>query len=49
MEMRVVADRLLDRCPRLRLDPEAVERDDPHIHGETFRSPTSLPVVFDAA
>jgi cytochrome P450 len=48
MEMRVVVDRLFDRCQNLRLDPEALERDDPHIHGETFRSPTSLPVVFDA-
>jgi hypothetical protein len=42
-------NRLLDRCPNLRLDPEAVERDKPHIHGATFRSPTTLPVVFDAA
>ena len=46
MEMRVAVDRLLDRCPNLRLDPDAVERDDSHIHGERFRSPTSLPVVF---
>ena len=49
MEMRAAVNRLLDRCPNLRLDPHAVERDDPHIHGETFRSPTTLPVVFDAA
>ncbi len=49
MEMRVAVDRLFDRCPNLRFDPHAVERDDPHIHGETFRSPTSLPVLFDAA
>jgi cytochrome P450 len=49
MEMRVGVNRLLDRCANLRLDPEAVERDDPHIHGEVFRSPTSLPVLFDAA
>jgi cytochrome P450 len=48
MEMRVAVNRVFDRCPNLRLDPEAVERDDPHIHGETFRSPTSLPVLFDA-
>ena len=25
--------------------PKRVERDDPHIHGERFRSPTSLPVI----
>ena len=30
-------------CPNLRLDPDG---DDPHIHGERFRSPTSLPVLF---
>lgn len=49
LEMSAAAGRLLDRCANLRLDPEAVERDDPHIHGETFRSPTTLPVLFDAA
>jgi len=49
MEMRVAVNRLFDRCPGLRPDPEAWERDDAHIHGQTFRSPTSLPVVFDAA
>jgi cytochrome P450 len=49
MEMRAAVNRLLDRCPNLRFDPAAVERDDPHIHGETFRSPTTLPVLFDAA
>lgn len=45
MEMGGAVDALLDRFPNLRLDPEAVERDDPHIHGERFRSPTSLPVL----
>ena len=49
MEMRAAVNRLLDRCPNLRFDPAAVERDDPHIHGELFRSPTTLPVRFDAA
>ncbi len=48
LEMRVAVNRLLDRCANLRLDPEAVERDNPHIHGETFRSPTTLPVLFEA-
>jgi cytochrome P450 len=43
MEMRVAADAVLDRLPDLRLDP-AVE--DVHIHGDRFRSPTSLPVLF---
>lgn len=49
MEMRSAVDRLLDRCGNLRLDPEAMEREDPHIHGETFRSPTMLPVLFEPA
>jgi cytochrome P450 len=43
METRVAVNALLDRLPGIRLDPEA---DDPHIHGQIFRSPTSLPVVF---
>jgi len=46
MEMRAAVNRLLDRCPDLRFDPAG---DDPHIHGETFRSPTELPVLFDVA
>jgi cytochrome P450 len=43
MELRSAVGALLDRLPDLRLDPEG---DDPHIHGERFRSPTSLPVLF---
>jgi len=43
LEMRVALNLLLDRLPGLRLDPEA---DDPHIRGQVFRSPTSLPVLF---
>jgi cytochrome P450 len=49
MEMRAAVNRLLDRCPKLAFDPESRERDDPHIHGETFRSPTQLPVRFAVA
>jgi cytochrome P450 len=49
MEMRAAVNRLLDRCPQLAFDPEARERDDAHIHGETFRSPTQLPVRFEPA
>ncbi|HEV2309477.1 MAG TPA: cytochrome P450 [Acidimicrobiia bacterium] len=49
MEMRAAVNRLLDRCPNLRFDAERVAQDDAHIHGETFRSPTTLPVRFDAA
>jgi len=44
LEMRVALDLLLDRLPGLRLDPEG---DDPHIRGQVFRSPTSLPVLFE--
>lgn len=43
LEMKVAVNAILDRFPSMRLDPEG---DDPHIHGERFRSPTSLPVLF---
>lgn len=44
LEMRTAINLLLDRLPNLRLDPHA---DDPHIRGQVFRSPTSVPVLFD--
>jgi cytochrome P450 len=43
VEMRLAVNLLLDRLPNLRLDPGG---DDPHIRGQVFRSPTSLPVLF---
>jgi cytochrome P450 len=43
LEMRTAINLLLDRLPNLRLDPDG---DDPHIRGQVFRSPTSLPVLF---
>jgi len=46
LEMRVALNLLFDRLPDLRLDPEG---DDPHIRGQVFRSPTSLPVLFEAS
>ncbi|GAB7144858.1 cytochrome P450 [Mycobacterium riyadhense] len=46
LEMRVALNLLFDRLPDLRLDPEG---DDPHIRGQVFRSPTALPVLFDAS
>ena len=46
LEMRTAINLLLDRLPNLRLDPDG---DDPHIRGQVFRSPTSLPVLFDPA
>ncbi len=45
MESRVVLEAVFDRLPNVRFDPEAK---DPHITGELFRSPLSLPVIFDA-
>lgn len=44
LEMRTAVNLLLDRLPNLRFDPDG---DDPHIRGQVFRSPTSLPVLFD--
>ena len=44
METAVVLNAVLDRLPGLRLDPAA---DDVHITGMAFRSPASLPVLFD--
>jgi cytochrome P450 len=42
METTVAMETILDRLPRLRLDPTA---DDIHIRGRAFRSPQSLPVL----
>jgi len=47
METRVALNALLDRLANLRLDGETAEREDAHIHGQIFRSPTSLPVLWD--
>jgi cytochrome P450 len=44
METRVALECLLNRLT----DIELVTEDDPHIHGQPFRSPTALPVTFDA-
>jgi cytochrome P450 len=43
MESRVAINRVLDRLPNLRLDPDAPP---PVIQGVAFRSPNSLPVLF---
>lgn len=45
METRVAVEGLLDRLTDIRL----VADDNPHIHGQPFRSPTALPVTFEAA
>jgi cytochrome P450 len=42
-ETRVALERLFDRLPGLRLDPEA---EPPVITGRTFRSPIEIPVLF---
>jgi cytochrome P450 len=44
METKVAIDRIFDRLPNLRLDPDA---DPPYITGMTFRAPPKLDVVFD--
>jgi cytochrome P450 len=44
LETRVAIECLLNRLTNLRLLSGA----DPHIHGHPFRSPTALPVTFDA-
>ncbi len=44
METRLVVNAVLDRLPNVRLDPSA---EDVHVTGMIFRSPLSLPVVFD--
>jgi cytochrome P450 len=43
METKVVIDRLLDRLPNVRIDPDA---EAPYITGMTFRAPPRLPVLF---
>jgi cytochrome P450 len=43
METKVAINRILDRLPDVRLDPDA---DDPYITGMTFRSPPRLDVIF---
>ena len=45
MESRIAINTLFDRLGPFRLDPEA---EPPWIEGMAFRSPLSLPVVFDA-
>jgi cytochrome P450 len=44
LETHVALDCLLNRLTNVRLVTEG----DPHIHGQPFRSPTALPVTFDA-
>ena len=46
METTVALNALFDRLPNLRLDPAA---EDVHVSGLTFRSPLTLPVLFDPA
>lgn len=46
LEMSAAVNMLLDRLPGLRPDPSNWDAEDAHIHGERFRSPTSLPVTW---
>jgi cytochrome P450 len=45
LETRALVNRVFDRLPDLKLNPGD---SDPHIRGQIFRSPTSLPVTFRA-
>lgn len=45
METRVAVETLLSRLSDIQL----ITDDDPHIHGQPFRSPTALPVTFTPA
>ena len=45
METRVALECLLDRLTDIKL----ITEDNPHIHGQPFRSPTAIPVTFAAA
>jgi cytochrome P450 len=47
LETRVALECLLDRLTNLELVTDG-DAQDPHIHGQPFRSPTALPVTFDA-
>src|SRR3954462_8265907 len=44
LELRVGLDRILDRLPDLRFDPEGI--DDAVVEGYAFRGPRSLPALF---
>ena len=46
LETRVLLNRVFDRLPDMALAPGQA---DPHIRGDVFRSPTSLPVTFGPA
>ena len=45
METRVTLECLLTRLTNIKL----ITDDNPHIWGQPFRSPTAIPVTFDAA
>jgi cytochrome P450 len=48
LETRVALNALFDRLPGLRLDQAAADKSNVHIQGDSlFRSPTSLPVMWD--
>ncbi|MCV7101589.1 cytochrome P450 [Mycobacterium palustre] len=46
LETRVALECLIKRLTNLRLEMDG-DVQDPHIHGQPFRSPTALPVTFD--
>lgn len=48
LETRIALNKILDRLPGLRLDKDKAAKQDAHIRGKMFRSPTALPVLWDA-
>jgi cytochrome P450 len=48
MEIGIAMNKLLDRLPNLRYDWDKAKAIDAHIRGKTFRSPTAVPVLWDA-
>jgi cytochrome P450 len=48
LEIRVALECLLNRLTQIELLTDG-DAQDPHIHGQPFRSPTAIPVMFEAA
>lgn len=48
MEMGIAVNKLLDGLPNLRFDWDKAKTIDAHIRGKAFRSPTAVPVLWDA-
>lgn len=47
LEIKIALNKLFDALPGLRFDDDEVVKQDAHIRGKSFRSPTALPVIWD--